>query len=681
VTEILDHDAGRQKKNPTLKILWSTGEETWEPFKIMKADIPTTVANYVIDKELGPPFSPTWAKDLMKEITIRRVTVMQNRRKKLPKIVNGVVIPNHIKHALELDEDNGDTLWAESINKERNSLKEHEVFKKWDKAISPREYGYQFVPMQTIFNAKTDGRRKTRIVLMGNVTNADEYDTYADTISTPNVRLIIIITVNNTYTLLGGDVAVAYLNAYTEEKIFVIPNLELGPENTGIVHILNKALYGAKGSANAWWIRLGQHLRDDDFHNSRIDLSFWYKLNQDYDLYDYLIHHVDDYMNAGPGALVTFEKMASAFTVTGSKTDIPALYLGMNMEPLPDGSGISICAKDYITKKIPEIEDLIGQPLSRQSTPSIVDWHPEEYVDDEDDSTILDASMVKIYQRLLGIGTWLVIICRLDITYAINTLARYTHVAHKKHYRDLIRVFEYLNKTRNLGIAVTENRLEWTRPPGLDAKMKDNMRNMRKYYPDLIDEWDKNWPEPKGKPVKICIFVDADHGHNRKDRRSVTGIIILLNSIPYKWKSHRQTSADAATFGAELTAGRVAIEEAIATIHMLRSIGVPVDGPAEIYIDNSAVISNVTLSGSTLKKKHLSIAYHMMREAQALGLVEIFHIDGENNVADIFTKPVQGPVFHKHVGKLMIKCGRDESEHDDSSDDIQSELLLDRKEL
>jgi hypothetical protein len=140
--------------------------------------------------------------------------------------------------------------------------------------------------------------------------------------------------------------------------------------------------------------------------------------------------------------------------------------------------------------------------------------------------------------------------------------------------------------------------------------------------------------------VKICIFVDADQGHNRKDRRSATGITILVNLIPYKWKSHRQTSADTATFGTELTAGRVAIEEAIATIHMLQSFGVPVNGPAEIYIDNSEVISNVTLSGISLKKaSEHCIPYDEESTSWK------FSKYGENNVADIFTQPFPGPVF------------------------------------
>lgn len=130
----------------------------------------------------------------------------------------------------------------------------------------------------------------------------------------------------------------------------------------------------------------------------------------------------------------------------------------------------------------------------------------------------------------------------------------------------------------------------------------------------------------------------------------------MLNRTPYRWYSKRQTSVEAATFGAEYCAGRVATEEAVATAHMLKSIGVPIDGTIDIYMDNKAVVQNATLPGSVLKKKHLSIAFHIVREAQAANITRIFHISGLDNPSDIATKSVPPPIFHKHVGALMIKA-------------------------
>lgn len=51
--------------------------------------------------------------------------------------------------------------------------------------------------------------------------------------------------------------------------------------------------------------------------------------------------------------------------------------------------------------------------------------------------------------------------------------------------------------------------------------------------------------------------------------------------------------------------------------------GVPIDGPVNMYCDNSGVVVNASRPESTLKKKHNAIAYHRVREAVAAGTIRI----------------------------------------------------------
>ena len=110
---------------------------------------------------------------------------------------------------------------------------------------------------------------------------------------------------------------------------------------------------------------------------------------------------------------------------------------------------------------------------------------------------------------------------------------------------------------------------------------------------------------------------------------------------------------ETSTYGAELVAAKIAVEEAIGIIHTLRSIGVPIDGPVDIYVDNQAVVNNLRSPGGQLKKKHLSIAYHMIREYIALGLIRIRHNPGTDNIADPFTKALPSPTWKKHMDIIM----------------------------
>jgi hypothetical protein len=92
--------------------------------------------------------------------------------------------------------------------------------------------------------------------------------------------------------------------------------------------------------------------------------------------------------------------------------------------------------------------------------------------------------------------------------------------------------------------------------------------------------------------------------------------------------------------------------------------GVPLDGSTIIFCDNESVVLSATHSESTVKKKHVSIAYHRCREAQAAGYIKIGSIKGMDNVADLLTKILAGPllrqlmehVFHyRSVGQLTKK--------------------------
>jgi hypothetical protein len=72
-------------------------------------------------------------------------------------------------------------------------------------------------------------------------------------------------------------------------------------------------------------------------------------------------------------------------------------------------------------------------------------------------------------------------------------------------------------------------------------------------------------------------------------------------------------------------------------------LGIPLDGPANLFCDNGSVVANTTCPESSLKRKHNAIAYHRVREAVAQGVVRIAKEDGKTNLADILTKPLPGP--------------------------------------
>jgi hypothetical protein len=141
----------------------------------------------------------------------------------------------------------------------------------------------------------------------------------------------------------------------------------------------------------------------------------------------------------------------------------------------------------------------------------------------------------------------------------------------------------------------------------------------------------------------ISCFVDADHAGNMVTRRSHTGILIFCNRAPIIWFSKKQNTVETSTFGSEFVAAKIAVELIEGLRYKLRMMGIPLEGPANLFCDNGSVVANTTCPESSLRKKHNAIAYHRVREAVAQGAVRIAKEDGKTNLADILTKPLPGP--------------------------------------
>jgi hypothetical protein len=79
-----------------------------------------------------------------------------------------------------------------------------------------------------------------------------------------------------------------------------------------------------------------------------------------------------------------------------------------------------------------------------------------------------------------------------------------------------------------------------------------------KFYPDASGEIPKDLPHEKGSRVRMTVDVDADHAHDLVIRRSITGILVMLNNTPIRWISKRQKTVETSNYGSELVASSVA---------------------------------------------------------------------------------------------------------------------------
>ena len=54
-------------------------------------------------------------------------------------------------------------------------------------------------------------------------------------------------------------------------------------------------------------------------------------------------------------------------------------------------------------------------------------------------------------------------------------------------------------------------------------------------------------------------YIEADLFHDIITGRSVTGILHLINKIPFNWYSKKQVIVETATYGIEFTAACIAV--------------------------------------------------------------------------------------------------------------------------
>ena len=272
-----DPDWIRSKYN--VQVEWETGEITFEPRSIIAADDPVTCAAYAKENDLLLLALEGWRrfrslakKDKVLARAIKQSKIRQVRRSQT--YMFGYLIPRNYMEAMQFDSENKNSKWYDAIKLEMESMSEYKVFKKWDKAILDKHKkvtnppkGYHRIKVHLVFAVKFDGRHKARLVADGHLTPEPIENIYSGVVSLRNLRLVISLGKLNNLELWGADIGNAYLEAFTDEKLYSY--IVAGPEFQeleGYILIFLKALYGLKSSGKRWAEVIHSILRDMKFY-------------------------------------------------------------------------------------------------------------------------------------------------------------------------------------------------------------------------------------------------------------------------------------------------------------------------------------------------------------------------------------------------------------------------------
>jgi hypothetical protein len=127
------------------------------------------------------------------------------------------------------------------------------------------------------------------------------------------------------------------------------------------------------------------------------------------------------------------------------------------------------------------------------------------------------------------------------------------------------------------------------------------------------------------------------------------------------WLSQKQPTIESSVFGAEFVAMKLGVEALRGIRYKLRIMGIPIAGPTYVYGDNMSVIHNTQRPESTLKKKNLSICYHTVHEAVAMGEILTSHVRTKNDFSDFMMKVIYGRKRRHLVGSVLFDIYDDHS--------------------
>ena len=168
-------------------VQWLNGHRTWISLNSLRLHDPyTCILYYTNNNYLRLEQEWDWVSEYIVRLgDVERFISAVNQKKNAPKYQFGVQVPTSVRHALQLDKENGNTLWEDAIKKEIAEINQYNTFR----LPQPEESlnGFKRIPYHIVFAVKFDGRRKARLVAGGNLTEPPKDDVYSGVVSIESI--------------------------------------------------------------------------------------------------------------------------------------------------------------------------------------------------------------------------------------------------------------------------------------------------------------------------------------------------------------------------------------------------------------------------------------------------------------------------------------------------------------
>ncbi|GJU57746.1 retrovirus-related pol polyprotein from transposon TNT 1-94 [Tanacetum coccineum] len=492
--------------------------------------------------------------------------------------------------------------WIEAMQEELNEFERLEV---WE--LVPRPDKVMVITLKWIYKVKLDElggilKNKARLVARGyrQEEGIDFEESFAPVARLEAIRIFLAFAAHMNMVVYQMDVKTAFLNGNLREEVYVSqPDGFVDKDKPNHVYKLKKALYGLKQAPRAWYDMLSSFLISQDFSKGSVDPTLFIRRDGKELLLVQI--YVDDIIFAAstPELCDLFSKiMCSKFKM--SMMGKISFFLGLQISQSP--RGIFINQSKYALESLKKYGfdscDPVDTPMVEKSK-----------LDEDKEGKAVDPSH---YRGMIGTLLYLTA-SRPDLQFAICMCARYQARPTEKHLNAVKRIFRYLKGTVNRGL----------------------------WY-------------PKDSSIALTAFADADHAGCQDTRRSTSGSMQFLGDRLISWSSKRQKSAAISSTEAEY----IALSGCCAQILWMRSQLTDYGfgfNKIPMYCDNKSVIALCCNNVQHSRSKHIDIRFHFIKEHVENGVIELYFVNTEYQLADIFTKALGRERIEFLINKLGMR--------------------------
>uniref|UniRef100_A0A2N9GY11 Reverse transcriptase Ty1/copia-type domain-containing protein n=1 Tax=Fagus sylvatica TaxID=28930 RepID=A0A2N9GY11_FAGSY len=217
-----------------------------------------------------------------------------------------------------------------------------------------------------------------------------------------------------------------------------------------------------------------------------------------------------------------------------------------------------------------------------------------------------------LYRQLVGSLVYLTV-TRPDISYAVHIVSQFMAAPRSLHYVAVLRILRYLKGTLFHGLHFSSQ-----------------------------------------SSLILQAYSDADWAGDPTDRRSTTGYCFLLGDSLISWRSKKQSVVARSSTEAKYRALADTTVELLWLRWLLQDLGIDCSTAVPIHCDNRSAIQIAHNDVFHERTKHIEIDCHFVRHHLLQGTLQLRSVSSQDQLADIFTKPMPSGRFCDLISKLKL---------------------------